>query len=57
MKNQEKVIHELVEWCIERTEKVSEDDMSALLQEFDEWILYENGEVPEFDFLSFSVKN
>lgn len=53
----ENIVHELVEWCSERIDLVSEDDKFALLQEFDEWILYENGEIQEYEFVSFSVKS
>ena len=58
MKANEKVMRDLVGWCLDRSEELSdEDDGLALLQEFDDWILYENGDVPEFDFITFSIKN
>jgi hypothetical protein len=57
MKKEEKAVHELVDWCSERMKVLSENDELAILQEFDEWILYENGEVTDFDFIAFSVKS
>lgn len=58
MVEKEKIVHNLVEWCLDRTEMLSDEaDVEAMMQEFNEWFLYENGEVMEFDFLSFTVKN
>ena len=57
MEEKNQIVHSLVEWCLDRSEIVSDADELALLHEFDEWILYENGEVLHYDFLSFTVKN
>ena len=58
MKAKEKVMQDLVGWCLERSKELSdEDDELALLMEFEDWILYENGEISEFDFITFSIKN
>jgi len=58
MKAKEKVMQDLVGWCVNRSKELSdEDDQLALLMEFEDWILYENGEISEFDFITFSIKN
>ena len=50
--NKEQIIEDLVDWCLDRTEELTdEDDELSLLQEFDEWICYKNGEIATSDFI------
>ena len=38
---EEQILSDLTGWCIERSEKLNDDDSYALLKEFEEWIDYE----------------
>ena len=56
--NKEQIIEDLVNWCLDRTEELSnEDDELALLQEFDEWICYKHGEIALSDSIYMECKS
>jgi hypothetical protein len=55
--NKEQIIEDLVDWCLDRTEELAdEDDELSLLQEFDEWICYKNGELTTADLMYMECK-
>jgi hypothetical protein len=55
--NQEQIIDTLVDWALERTEVLpDEDDELSLLQEFDEWICYKNGETVDVEVFCMECK-
>lgn len=55
--NKEQIIDDLVDWCLDRTEELTdEDDELSLLQEFDEWICYKNGEITAEDLMYMECK-
>lgn len=44
---EEQEVSKLVNWCLDRSEKLNDADGLALLHEFDEWISYEAEEIEE----------
>jgi hypothetical protein len=55
--NQEQIIDTLVDWALERTEELSdEDDELSILQEFDEWFCYKNGETIDVEVFCMECK-
>lgn len=48
----EKETKRLVNWCLDKSETLNEEDGLALLSEFDEWIQYEAQEIDSIDFVT-----
>lgn len=56
-KQAEREASRLVNWCLEQSENLNEEDSLALLSEFDEWIQYEVQEIDDFEFVSLKTIN
>jgi hypothetical protein len=51
----ETLIPEIVNWCIDRSEELNEEDSLALLREFEEWQQWEIGEIETLEYLAFPI--
>lgn len=48
-------ITDILDWCLERSEKLSDEDSLALLKEFEEWQQWETGEIGNIEILNIPV--
>ena len=53
----EKEVSDLVTWCLDRSDKLSDEDGLALLNEFDEWISYEAEEIDTIDITKIKIES
>lgn len=49
------IVTDLLDWCLERTEKLSDEDSLALLKEFEEWQQWETGELDSIQILEIPI--
>lgn len=47
--DEQQEVMDIVDWCLERSENLNEMDSLALLEEFDDWIMFQAEEIDTID--------